>query len=209
MKSLFPKFVAAMLILCSALMLCGCFFLHPRYDPKMPVSSVLGSPLVTGKWDDDVFLNEWTGISFTLPPGFWAEEEQTKIQGEYANDFLLYHDDYPDIVISLSYFDVTQGERREHTAEDYLNSSRRSLENNAIGREFNFKDKLTTATIAGWEYVKMSGVFVNTEDETQTEYNIDRYAYRWVGTMVVVVAMYDKENIGIVKDFLSSVENTL
>jgi len=173
----------------------------------MPISSVYGSPLVTGRWEGDTFINDWTGITFTLPSGFWAETDLEFIRGEYASDVLLFHYDHPEIVFSLSYFDVTQGERREHTAEDYLNISRRALED-STGRDFFFNDFFESATIAGREYARMSGTFVNVGDNAQTIYNIDRHAYRWVGTMLVIVTMYADENADMVNDFLASIKST-
>jgi len=201
MKHPLMKSIAVLIILLSTITLYGCFDI----DPRFPVSSVLGSPLVTGKWEGDTFTNEWTGFTVTLPPGFWVSVFEQRIQGEYALDFLLYHDDYPDIVISLSYFDVTQGERREHSAEDYLNLSKAGLMNSP-DRDFTFNEGFGAATIARWDYAVMSGTFVNVNDDPQTVYNIDRYAHRWVGTMVVFVAMYADESESIVNDFLSSIE---
>jgi hypothetical protein len=204
MKRLFSKsFAAVVVVLLSIIMLTGCF----NIDFRFPVSSVLGSPLVTGKWDGDTFTNEWSGFTVTLPPGFWVSDYEERIRGEYALDFLLYHYDYPEIVISLSYFDVTQGERREHSAEDYLNLSKVGLVNSP-GRDFAFNEHLGSATIAEWEYVVMSGTFVNINNDPQAVFNIDRYAHRWVGTMIVIVAMYADESESIVKDFLSSIEQT-
>ena len=207
MKHSFVKFVAVLLIMSCACIMCGCFFLLPNYDPQMPVSSILGSPLVQGKWAGDTFINEWSGFTVTLPTGFWVAEDDTKIQGEYALDFLLYHNNYPDIVISLAYFDVTQGERREHAAEDYLRISGQALEGSPE-RDFFFNEYFEDAAIAGWEFKKMSGTFVNIEDKTHAAFNIDRHAHRWLGTMVVIVAMYADENADIVNDFLSSIERT-
>jgi len=197
--------IAVLLLLSSIPMLGGCFSLLSRYDSNMPISSIIGSPLVTGKWEDDTFINEWTGFTVTLPLGFWVSDYKERIQGEYASDFLLYHDDYPGTSISLSYFDVTQGARREHTAGDYLNSSKKGLLTSQ-DREFTFKEDLGSATIGKWEYTVMSGSFVNIHDDTQIVYNIDRYAYRFVGTMVVFVAMYPDESREIVNAFLDSIE---
>jgi len=186
-------------------MLCGCFFLHPNYDPDMPISSVLGSPLVTGKWVGNTFINEWTGYTVTLPPGFLVSDFEEKIPREYALDFLLYHSENKDIVISLAYFDVTQGERKEHTAEDYLYSSKEGLLRSP-DRTFTFNDDLGNAVIGEWEYVVMSGTFVDADDELQIVHNTNRYAHRWVGTMVVFVAMYADESKDIVNAFFDSIE---
>jgi len=206
MKHLLLRLIAITLILISIITLTGCFLL-PEYDPEMPLSSVLGSPLLTGEWDGNTFKNNWSGINFELPQGFLVSDYEMKIPGEYALDFLLYHDDFPELVISLAYFDVTQGESRVHTAEDYLTISKNELLNSP-DRNFFFDEGFGSVVIGDWKYAVTSGTFVDIGNDTQIVYHIDRYAYRWVGTMVVIVAMYSNESAGTVNTFLNSIEQS-
>ncbi|MDR2598896.1 MAG: hypothetical protein LBC73_01305 [Oscillospiraceae bacterium] len=208
MKILIKRLIATLLVLSCVLTLGGCF-IFSNYDPSMPISSIIGSPLVTGKWDGDHFHNDWTGFSFTLPSGFIVSDFEWYQRGEYALDFLLYHEDYPMFTISLSYNDVTQGARKEHTAEDYLRLSSKDLvESTDSDFLYTFNESLTSATIGFWDYDVMSGTFVNVHENPQVTYNSDRYAYRFVGTMVVFVAMYSDDAKHIVDDFFASIEQS-
>lgn len=71
-----------------------------------------------------------------------------------------------------------------------------------------FNEGFGNAIIGKWEYAVMSGTFINVDDESQVIYNIDRYAHRWVGTMVVIITMYADESRDIVNAFLNSMEQS-
>ena len=200
-KRLSTKTVAALLVLCSATMLLTGCFLYPR----MPVSRAIGSPMVTGNWDGDIFTNEWTGITFELPPGFSVFENSSSAPGSFAEDFMIFNKDL-EVVISLTYHDVARGEKQKHSAEDYLDITREQLAGSTT-KTYTFAEPYENATIAEREYVLMSGELFNNDDPTKV-LNMDGYAHRFVGTMMVFIAVYRDDSKGVVTDFLGSLERT-
>jgi len=199
-KRLLTKTVAALLILSGTAMLSGCFL-----NPHTSISKVIGSPLVTGKWDGDTFTNEWTGITFKLPPGFSVSEGNGSAYGTYAEDFMIFSKDL-DVVISLTYHDVTSAENLSHTAEDYLDTTKQQLSGSQT-KTYTFEEPYDNATIAEREYVLLHGELFNNDDPTKV-LNMDGYAHRFVGTMMVFIAVYRDDSKDVVNDFLGSMERT-
>jgi len=200
LKRLFTKTAAVSLILCCAMVLGGCFL-----NPNTPISSVLPSPLVTGKWDGDTFTNEWAGITFELPSGFSVSDDKSSVRGNYAEDFMIFNREF-DVVISLTYHDVTRGDKLSHTAEDYLDITKEQLSGSPT-KTYTFMEPYDNATIAEREYVLLHGELFNNDDPTRV-YSMDGYAHRFVGTMMVFIAVYRDDSKDVVTDFLGSLERT-
>jgi len=196
----FTKTVAVLLVLCNIAMITGCFL-----NPHMPISRVIGSPLVTGKWDGETFTNEWTGITFDLPTGFTVSDDNSTVRGYYAEDFMIFSKDL-EVVISLTYHDVTRGDKLDHTAEDYLDITRQQLQESPT-KTYSFREPYENATIAEWDYVLVRGELFNNDDPTKV-FSVDGYAHRFVGTMMVFIAVYRDDSKDIVRDFLGSLERT-
>ena len=119
------------------------------------------------------------------------------------DDFTLANDDYT-AIISLTYIDVSSGDAKNHTAEDYLNITRRQLAD-STKRKYTFSENLESATIAGREYLVMHTTYVNNETPEEVIYQ-DGYAHRFVNTMIVFITVYTYDTKDSVDLFLSSIK---
>jgi len=200
------------LIMCFIIiLLAGCFSFRSPLLPDTDgrenqmqgalTSAQRGSPLITGTWNNDVFTNSWTRMSFVLPDGFVNREDLIRrAPRHFANDFIIWHEEL-DIIIILSLIDVTQGEDQYLTAEDFLNN--RKIED----IHGTYSDDFEQVQIGIWDYTIMRGEGVN--QGQNEEMTIIIYTHRFVGTMIEFVATFprDLEEAEIlVADFLNSIE---
>lgn len=197
-------------IMCFAvLLLTGCFRspLLPDTDGRvnqMPgayTSARRGSPLVTGTWNNNVFTNDWTRMSFVLPDGFVNREDVIRrVPQHFVNDFVIWHEEL-DIIIVLSLIDVTQGEDQYLTAEDFLNN--RKIEDT----HGTYYDEFGQMSIGEWDYTVMRGQGAGQGQNEATTIII--YTHRFVGTMIEFVVIFPhhiEEAEIIVNEFLNSIE---
>jgi len=193
------------------ILLAGCFSFRSPLLPDTDgrenqmqgalTSAQRGSPLITGTWNNDVFTNSWTRMSFVLPDGFVNREDLIRrAPRHFANDFIIWHEEL-DIIIILSLIDVTQGEDQYLTAEDFLNN--RKIED----IHGTYSDDFEQVQIGIWDYTIMRGEGVN--QGQNEEMTIIIYTHRFVGTMIEFVATFPhdlEEAEIIVADFLNSIE---
>jgi len=164
-------------------------------------SAQRGSPLLTGTWNNNVFTNDWTRMTFVIPDGFVNREDLKRGEPRhFVNDFVIWHEELG-IVIILSLIDVTQGEDQYLTAEDFLNN-RKTEDTHGT-----YSDEFGQVLIGEWDYKIMRG---QGEKQGQNEaVTIIIYTYRFVGTMiefVVTFTHHTEEAEIIVADFLNSIE---
>ena len=159
-----------------------------------------GSPLVTGKWDGDVFTNEWTRITFELPSGF-SKSDGANLPRGLKNDFTVANEDNS-VLISLTYFDVS---KNNDTAEDYLSSTRAQLADSP-NKSYTFQENSESMTIAGNEYAVMRSQFFFDDNPTKV-FHQDGYSYRFVNTMMVFIAVYTDDTKDSVDSFLASIND--
>ena len=145
------------------------------------------SPLLTGAWEDEIFYNTWTHMSFELPQGFVVQPLlHTNRASGTVDDFRI-RNDCIGIDISLKLIDVARGEMRDKTAEDYLNYIHSIMINSQAGT-FTFNNDFEHIFIAGRDYAIMRGSLVNEEINMNVRY--DFYAHRFVNTMMVFTVVY-------------------
>jgi len=202
-------FILIMCLCVFIILLAGCFRspLLPDIDGRvnqMPgalTSARRGSPMLTGTWNNNVFTNDWTRMTFVLPDGFVNRKDLIReAPRHFVNDFVIWHEQL-DIIIILSLIDVTQGEDQYLTAEDFLNN-RKTEDTHGT-----YSDEFEHVSIGEWDYIVMPGQGVN--QGQNEEMTIIIYTHRFVGTMIefVVTFPHDLEEAEIiVADFLNSIE---
>jgi len=157
-----------------------------------------GSPLRTGSWNDDIFTNTWTNITFELPAEFWAVDSPGDTFGQ-VTDFHLIHD-AGGTSISMTYIDVTS---QNDTAEDYLNMMREQMANHS-GRTRLFPDYFESTTIAGREFLVMRTKFFQDDNPNEIFFQ-DAYVHRFVGTMLLLLITFSSDTADSVASFTSSI----
>jgi len=190
-------------------MLTGCFGspLLPDIDGRENqmqgaiTSALRGSPLLPGTWNNNVFTNDWTKMSFVLPDGFVNREDIVRgVPRHFVNDFVIWHEEL-DIIIILSLIDVSHGEDQFLTAEDFLNNRK------AEDTHGTYNDEFGQMLVGQWDYIVMRGQGVRQGQNEATTIII--YTHRFVGTMIEFVVTFPhriEEADIVVTDFLNSIE---
>jgi len=203
-------FILIMCMCVFIILLAGCFRspLLPDIDGRvnqMPgalTSARRGSPMLTGTWNNNVFTNDWTRMTFVLPDGFVNREDLIReAPRHFVNEFVILHEQLG-IIIILSLIDVTQGEDQYLTAEDFLNNRKTEDTHGSYSDEFG------QMQIGAWDYIIMRGQGVQQGQNETTAIII--YTHRFVGTMVEFVVTFpqqvEEEAEIIIADFLNSIE---
>jgi hypothetical protein len=205
MKKSLHKLLISLLILFGALIVTGCH-----------------SPLTMGRWNEDgnYFSNTWSGFSFHLPEGLYALSPTSEQRhpppplpfsgSREVEDFtvLTAENNGRRSSVVLRYVDVSSGERRNHSAEDYLNIIHQMfIDNPSPRRTRTLIGDFETATIGAWEYTVMRWEVVEFDESVGTYYQ-DTYAFRWVNTMVVFIVTYDDGTKHLTDRFLSAINQS-
>ena len=164
------------------------------------------SPLVTGKWKGNTFTNEWTDITFEQPHGFHVLRPESMRLSGWVQDFMI-KNEVDSTVISLKYTDISHKNFVNYTAEDYVSKIIQKSLLNSTSRNFTFSDSFERKTIAGREFAVMRGAYTY-KDNPSAGASYDIYAWRYVRTMVVFIAVYGEGEGDAVDSFLSSISQT-
>jgi len=185
------KYMMTVLLLLTVFLISGCL--------GRPVAT---SPIVAGKWNEGIFTNTWSNITFQLPAGFNVVTQATSVP-QQVSDFTIANDDNS-IIVSLTYIDVSSGDSRDYSAEDYLNMVKEQLAQNP-NRTRTFQENFESMTIAGREYAVMRTTFFNNDNPTNVILQ-DGYAHRFHNTMILFLTIYPEDAKDFVESFLESIE---
>jgi len=178
-----------------SLLLSGCIVLENKEK----------SNIVVGEWMEDTFANQWSNITFTLPPHYKAiyNKDLNTIPGQ-VNDFLLINDDQA-TNISLMYVDLSFGSQLNQTPESYLSTVRQQL-SNSKNKDYQFADDYERISIAGEEYSVLRTEFVFKDGSAGNTGFQDGYVRSFDNTLIVFLAVYSEEQKDSVTSFFSTID---
>ena len=168
----------------------------------------LKSNIVVGEWNDNIFTNAWSNVTFELPSDYKVQPDSELgfVPGQ-KTDFFLVRDDQT-ANISLIYVNLYYGSQQELTAEEYLNIVKKQLAESK-NKNYDFASDFESVVIAGEEYLVLRSTFSFKEASTNGTYYQDGYARKFDDSIIFFLANYSDDAKNSVASFLSSITKTM
>jgi len=163
------------------------------------------SNIITGEWNDNIFTNTWSNITFELPFTYEAIHlnELGSIPGQ-TNDFFLLNEDQT-ANITVMYVDLLYQNQQNLSTEEYLNTVKQQLANSK-NKDYNFASNFENVFIAEEEYLMLHSEFYFKEFSTEGTNYQDGYARKFDNAIIVFLVCYSDETKDYVDSFLSSIK---